>query len=200
MGRHLSICGLVGPIAFGLVTMAVASSRPGYSHLSQLASELGERGADNAIVMNVFAFSLLGLMLVGFAIGLKANLRTGSLATAGAVLVPISGVALVGTGIFPCDPGCVDETATGVAHSILATAAAFAMMAGMVALSRSFWDDPAWRPLSALTFFLALLTLGLSAVYGAGQASGFEGLLQKPSMGIPLAWVEIVAVRLVRLR
>ena len=50
--RPLLLTGLVGPIVFAITVAFVGSLRPGYSHVNQFISELGETGGRLAWVMN----------------------------------------------------------------------------------------------------------------------------------------------------
>jgi hypothetical protein len=47
---------VAGPILFGVVVTLAAALRPGYSHVTQLISELGETGTGTALLMNVAGF------------------------------------------------------------------------------------------------------------------------------------------------
>jgi len=117
----VATCGIIGPILFTVVLAILGLFRHGYSHVSQLMSELGEVGAPNALVMNTAGLTLLGLLMVAFAFGLHRGISEGKGSKVGPALIAASGTALAMTGIFPCDPGCVGVTPTGRIHSIAAT-------------------------------------------------------------------------------
>ena len=103
--RLLAICGIIGPISYAIVVIILGFLQPGYSHVTQSMSELGEVGAPNAIIMNTAGFPLLGLLMIAFAFGLHRGISEGKGSKIGPALVALSGAALVITAIFTCDPG-----------------------------------------------------------------------------------------------
>src|SRR3990170_1860649 len=99
ISRLLAICGIIGPIFFTTVVVTLALLRPGYSHLAQAISELGEVGAPNAIVQDI-NFIMLGLLTLAFAFGLHRGIgaRRGS-KIGPALLAVFAVVAGVGNGL-----------------------------------------------------------------------------------------------------
>src|SRR5262245_46000637 len=87
-----------------LGTLYFASARPGYSHISNTISELGETGAPQAHLV-AFGFFLPVGLIVWLALWLTHHHTSGR--DASPVLLALSGL---GTGyvlgaLFPCDPG-----------------------------------------------------------------------------------------------
>ena len=199
MQRLLAICGIVGPILYAVVLITLGSLEPHYSHLSQSMSELGAVDARYNLIMNTAGFPLLGLLLIAFAIGLDRSIDKGRLSKIGPALVVVSGIALIMTGIFRCDPGCEDVTIIGKTHSAFAIIAALAMTLALLAIAPRLWGDDRWRSYVAYTMWTAVITLLVSAVYGFDVFESWEGALQRIAMALPLIWVEVMSIRLLRL-
>ena len=197
--RVLAVCGIIGPVLFTIVLVTLGLLRPGYSHITQSMSELGEVGAPNAIIMNIAGFILLGHLMVAFAFGLHRGISEGRGSKIGPALVAVAGTALVMTGIFPCDPGCADVSMVGITHSVFAMVAAFAMILAPLAIFPRLKGDNRWQSHLAYSLVTVVVALTLSAVYGLNVFEQWKGALQRISMSVPLLWIEIMAIRLLRL-
>lgn len=71
--RQYSIIGMIVPVWFLLLYVAMSSMRPEYSFLTKAISELGTVDAPNKWGWNVFGYVIPGLMIAIFAIGLFKN-------------------------------------------------------------------------------------------------------------------------------
>jgi len=162
-------------------------------------SELGEVGAPNAIIMNTVGFPLLGLLMIAFAFGLHRGISEGRGSKTGPALVAVSGAGLVMTGIFPCDPGCVDVSFVGVMHSLFAMMAAFTMMFAPLALSQRLRKDSRWQGYLTYSLVTVVMAAVFSSMYGFNVFEEWKGVLQRVSMGVPLLWMEVMAIKLLRL-
>ena len=120
VNKMLTLCGIFGPIFYTIVLFVLGLLRPGYNHVTQSMSELGEVGSLNAVLMNTFGFPLLGLFLLTFSLGLHRGVIEGKGAKIGPSLIAVSGIGLILTGVIQCDPGCIDVSLTGYLHSITA--------------------------------------------------------------------------------
>lgn len=197
--RLLAICGIIGPIFYTIVVITLGLLQPSYNHFTQSMSELGAVGAPNAITMNIAGFILLGLLMIAFAFGLHHGISDGKGSKIGPALVAVSGAALVMTGIFPCDPGCVDVSMVGITHSIFAMIAALAMILAPLSIFQRLKKDSRWQGYLVYSLVTVVVALALSAVYGFNVFEPWKGALQRVSMGVPLLWVEVMAIRLLRL-
>lgn len=100
MGRNNTL--LFGPLGFVLLVVAViglAFLVPGYSHVRQTVSEIGEMGSPARIP---FAVSLcaVGLCLLIFAWGLWREAGAGVAPRVGALLIGFMGIPCAGVGVF----------------------------------------------------------------------------------------------------
>lgn len=195
----LAICGIIGPVLYTIVVITLGLLRLEYNHVTQSMSELGEFGASNAIIMNTAGFTLLGLMMIIFAFGLHRGINEGKGSKIGPALVAVSGSGLVLSGIFPCDPGCVDVSMVGIMHSVFATIAAFAMMFAPLIFAQRLNKDILWQGYRFYSIVTGVVTAIISTVYGFNIFEPWKGALQRASMGVPLLWMEVMAIKLLRL-
>ena len=195
----LAICGIVGPIIYAIVLTVLGSLWPGYNPISQYMSELGAIDAPHAIVMNVLGFQLLGIFMTGYGFGLYRGVSKGWDSKIGVALIVIAGVDMVLVGFFPCDPGCVNVSSTGIAHAITAKIASIAMTLGMLVVSLRLRKDSLWRSYWVFTLAIAAVTIFLSPLPMFPILSPWAGLLQRLGIGLALFWMEVMSIKLLRL-
>jgi hypothetical membrane protein len=191
--------GIIGPIVYAMIVILLGLFEPGYNHITQSMSELGAVGAKNAVIMNTIGFPLLGVLLICFTIGLHYKLPKGRFKIIGPCFMIISNISLILTGVFPCDPGCTDITIVGISHSIFATLAAILMMVSPITLSPRIYKDPVWSRYIWFFWAITIMTSIFSLFYIFPTFENYTGLLQRISMGIPLFWIELTAIKLFRL-
>jgi len=92
----------LGPIAAGLLfagMFAIGLMIPGYSHMRQTVSELGEVGSPGRIAFTVLLL-LVAACLIVFATGVSTTLRAAGCSTLPAYLVGAMAVSAAGVGVF----------------------------------------------------------------------------------------------------
>lgn len=198
ISRLLAICGIIGPIFFTTVVVILGLLRPGYSHLAQAVSELGEVGAPNAIVQDI-NFIMLGLLTLAFAFGLHLGIGAGRGSKIGpALLAVFAVVAGVGNGLLPCDPGCKFVTLTGIMHNITGLTGFVAFIATALTIARRLREDSLWQRYSSYSLVtgvfavLFLVLFILSSEFFPAWRGGFQRLF----VGAMLLWIELMAIRL----
>jgi hypothetical membrane protein len=202
--RLLAICGIIGPILFAIVVIILGLLRPGYDHITQSISELGEAGGPNAIIMNTVGFALLGVLMIAFAFGLHRGINGGRGSKIGPALVALGGAALVMAGIFHCDPAGVDTPMVGITHYVFMTIYAFAMILAPLAICPRLKRDRLWQSYVTYSLITVVVAGAISAlfvitVYVFDVFEPWKGILQRVSMVVPPLWMEVVAIRLLRL-
>ena len=197
--RLLATCGIVGPISYAIVVIILGFLQPGYNHITHRLSELGEASGQNAIVMNTAGVALLGILMVAFAFGLHRGIGEGKGSKIGPALLALSGAAWVMTGIFPRDPVWGDVSMVGITHSVFTIISAVAMILALLALSPRLNRDSLWRGYQYYSLATAIVAGVISAVYGFKVLEQWIGALQRVLMGVLLLWVEVMAIRLLRL-
>ena len=194
----LAICGIIGPILFAIVEITLGLFQPTYNHAAQYISELGATGAPNAIIMNVGLF-LLGILIIAFAFGLYLGINEGRSSKIGPTLLAVSGAGFMATGLFPCDPSCVNVTFTGKMHVVSARIAWIGMILALLFIAQRFKKDRQWRSYRLYTVATALVTLILALMLLFIRIDGWMGALQRVFLGVRLLWIEVVAIKLLRL-
>lgn len=194
-----AICGILGPVFYFIVIAVIGSLHPNYSHISQSMSELGSVGAPYAVIINTLGFPLLGLFLIVFSIGIDRGIERNRASKIGPALVTLSGLALIMTGIFRCDPGCIDVTWVGDTHSIFAKTAAISFSIAPMFIALRQWADGRWRRYTLFSWLVAIITLLLSMLYSLNTSELYVGLFQRISMALPLVWIEIMSIKLLRI-
>lgn len=214
--RALLACGVVGPLLFISVFLLEGATRPGYSawHHVVSALSLGELGW-----MQILNFLVCGLLLLGFAAGLRLALRSGKGATWGPLLFFLFGLGLIGAGLFVADPdlgyppgapgsGQALVTLHGVLHTFATLMTFSSLVAASVVLARRFAGDPdwpGWTFYSLVAGLLVVMFLLASAVTAALDEQGLlpgapVGLLQRLAIISGWSWIALLAFRLLKKR
>ena len=120
--RRLGIlCGVLGPLLWLSLIVVAGAMRPGFSHVTQYISELGERGSSTETLMRYAAFEFTGFLYLCFALILMVDFRNSRFYRLAECLIAIDGLGRIGAGIFPCDPGCVGLSLSQELHHYFAT-------------------------------------------------------------------------------
>lgn len=196
--RALAACGIAAAVLFPLVVGTLAALRPGYDHVRDVLSKLGEVGSPNAWAMSVLGLGALGALTLGFAAALRGRFGRGT-AWASA-LIAVSGLALLAVAMLPCDPGCREVSALGRFHSPAAGVAAGTMLLGVLGFARAWWGDPAWGGHARLTLALCAPSLVAGAMYTSRAFPDIMGGLQRVALAGPLAWMALTGWRMLRER
>jgi hypothetical membrane protein len=144
-----------------------------------------------------------GLMHMAFAAFLYVAFRGGRLSAIAATLLAINGLARIGAGVFPCEPGCVgpELLLSQELHSLSAGIGFFAFIGASVTWGIFLQRHPSLRGLSL--FSVGCGTLGLLflllMVWSAELRAG-TGLYERLSSGVLSLWVLVFAAKLWRLQ
>ncbi len=201
--RLLLACGVVGPLLFIVAFLVEGATRPDYNPWHHFVSSLslGDQGW-----MQIANFGMCGMLVLGFAAGLRRVLQPGQGATWGPVLLEIFGLCLIGAGVFVTDPilgyppgAPSTPTLHGVLHVFLSLIAFVALIAACFVLARRFAGDPAWRGwafYSIATGVLVAVFFVASDLAASPDPDAPAGLLQRLSIIIGWTWIALLALRL----
>ena len=198
-----NLCGILAPFLWASAIVFCGSLRPEYSHFTQYISELGERGSSTEFIMRYAGFLPTGLMHMAFAAFLYVAFKGGRLAAIAATLLAIDGLARIGAGMFPCEPGCVGSelSLSQQLHSLSARIGFFALIGAAVTWGIFLQRYRSLRGLSLYSVgsgtvgLVFLLLMAWSAELKAGT-----GLYERLSSGVLSLWVLVFAARLWRLK
>jgi hypothetical membrane protein len=194
------LCGVFAPLLWAAAIILCSSLRPGYSHLTQYISELGERGSSTELIMRYVGFVPTGLMHVAFAAYLYVAFKGRRLAAIAATLLAINGVARVGAGLFPCEVGCAGPgLITEKLHSLSAGVGFLALIGASV-----IWGillkrirDLRLLGLYSIASGLTGLSFVLLMAWNADLKTA-TGLYERLSSGVLSLWVLVFAASLWR--
>ena len=74
------------------------------------------------------------------------------------------------------------------------------LVVAQLVLARAFRSDPSWRDLRAYSIVSGSLTLALLVLFIAGPIDGWNGLVQRVFLAVPLVWIMVLGTRLRRQR
>lgn len=165
--------GALGPLIFYSVIVAGGFMSPGYNHMTQFASELGQAGSPSAQLFNYGIMAVGAAMIVGgvgFFLGMR-KLGGGVLMPAlAAVAIALYGVSLIIGGLHPM-PDPMHEAYKLVYAGIAAPLLAFLAMGDRTELSGS-------KTLAVICFLASAVLLALMMNVG-----GFN-LVHKTDVGL----------------
>lgn len=101
---------------------------------------------------------------------------------------------------FPCEPSCVNQSFSGKMHDIFSSIPAIAIILVLLLISKSMKRDIRWKKYWAYTLATNICTMLCSFLLIFSVLEGWIGLVQRFGMGIPLLWMMITAIRLLRLK
>ncbi len=185
-----ALAGFLAPILFAGAILLFAALRSDYSHLTDAVSELGARGAPNALAWNLVGFVAVGLLIAVLARGMFR--ATGSWAAL--VFVGLSGLSFAATGVFPADMADLAAPSSRM-HILMSLICFAAFVLGAFVLGWRFFRRPGWRGTaiaSGIVGLLAILTMPLREIDVP------PGLAQRVSFALYLAWIWLLAVGLWR--
>jgi len=191
-----AFCGVIAPILFTSVVLILGFIQPEYNHVTQYMSEFGAVDAPYALIMNTVGVPLLGLLIIAFAFALDRGVNNGKGSKIGPLLIGISGVSFVLCGIFRCDPDCIPISTVGIIHGYMCFIAQFALIFAPFFMFHRLARDDRWRNYHIYSLVIAVIALFMAIVYKFHGSDDLVGIFQRISFGVPLLWVEIMAIKL----
>jgi hypothetical protein len=198
--KSFALFGMLGPIINVIVFTVLGFIYPGYNPISQHVSELATSIAPHNLVMNTLGFNLFGFYVIVFGIGLYIGIKKQTLTKVSLFLFIITGIFIFALAWFPCDPGCSNQTITGIGHTILTTISGIMMPLAIILLIHPLRNDHNWR--GYWWFFFVLLGIFLtifSPLIILYSFSLISGLVQRLGLSVPLSWIFIMSTKLYRL-
>lgn len=208
--RLLLLCGIAAPLLVVGSFLLQDLTRPNFNPLFNWVSELSL--SDQGWMM-ISTLIVSGLLMVGFAAGLRRALRGGKGALWGPILIAVCGIAMILAGVFVVDPNGAyppgvpaSRSLHGALHDIAGPLIFASLAAASFVLARRFVGDPAWRGWATysiasgslvIVFFIAasvLVALHFTGVYPGAPG----GLMERLALLSGFAWIMRLALRLRR--
>jgi len=149
-------------------------------------------------------FIVFGLLIIAFQAGLHRAIAPGRMWGAISVLAMASGLGLVSIAVFPTDR-IGTWTVHGAIHLGVVAALAVLLPLSCLVTAARVKRNRAWRGYAQFSVLIGAVT-GVSTVAlllvwsGAWRASHpWLGLYERTAFALPSAWMEILAIRLLRL-
>ena len=194
------LCGVLAPLLWASAIAFCGTLRPGFNHLAQYISELGERGSSTELLMRYVAFVPTGLMHVAFAGALATAFKNSRLGVAAAMLLALNGLARIAAGFFPCEIGCEETGSVGQRmHSLSAGVGFLALVVSTMSWGIVFKQTRDLRGLAAYSVASGALGLAfLILMLWSAEHGTARGLFERLSSGVLSLWILVVALRLQR--
>jgi hypothetical membrane protein len=198
--RLWATAGIAGPAAFTLAWVTASLCQPGESVTAIQISGLAADNARDPWIM-ISGFVLLGGCAMLFGGVLRRALGGRQAAGLGPDLIQVAGALTIGVGLARRDHALLTASAQSwhnQAHDVLSAISYVLLIAAPLVLARRFRRDPAWRPLALPLAASALVSAALLLLY-AEPHSGWDGLVQRIAVSVPLAAIATVSGRLLAL-
>ncbi|WP_125610119.1 DUF998 domain-containing protein [Specibacter cremeus] len=201
--RTLLWLGLVVSVVFNAAILVDGALRPGYDWLRQPMSalSLGPGGW-----LQVTGFIVFGVFQCVTAAAWRASLVGGFGVTAMPVLKILSGLTLIGAGVFTQDPALgyplgVPAPAAPSLHAVIHQGVSYvslsAAVATLVVLAIRFAREPGWRRWAPWAVLAAVAMMASLATFGALIGHGGDGgIFEKLASWIPTLYGLAIVVRL----
>lgn len=192
LSSWFALIGALSPVWFVAIAAVFAALRPDY-RFADAISRLGEEGSANAATFQVLAFGGAGLLDGLFSVAVADAFGRAWFFK----LTALQALALGGTALFDCDPGCpfVPVTPPGALHNMIGLSYfVFASAVPFVAW-RTFRTRKAWSSLAPFALAMGLI---LVAIFVSLPLFGVErwGLWQRAFATARFLWLVPVALRL----
>jgi uncharacterized protein DUF998 len=199
--RGPALAGIAGPVVFWSVLTLLGRMQAGYSafksDISLLA--LGPGGW-----MQTANFVVFGVLIAAFQGGVQRTVAPGRVWSAINIIALACGLGLVVIAAFPTDR-VGTWTIRGAIHLGVVAALAVLLPLSCLAMAVEVRPNRAWRGYAVFSVLIgavtSLLTVTLLLVWsGLWRASHpWLGLYERIVFGLPSAWMEVIAIRLLRL-
>jgi hypothetical protein len=209
--RLLIAGGVIGPLLFIVVFLIEGATRPGYNAWINYVSSLSlsDQGWEQ-----IAKFLVCGLLMLGFAIGLRQTWQTGRGSVWGPTLLGIFGLALVVAGVFVTDaslgypPGTAGghQTLHGTIHGLAGLVTFSVLSIACFVIARRFVGDPDWKGWALYSIITGILVAASFIASSTLAALDQNGVLQAAPVGLAQrvgiiagwVWIALLAIRLLR--
>ena len=195
--KIFSILGILGPLALFIASTVLSVSWSGYNFLTQYLSILGSETSPFANYVNIFGFGLFGIIMLGFAMTLGAELKNNRYADIATRLFLGGGVLIFLLGFFPTDPNFTNLTLHGRPHTLIGAIAFIMIPISMIWYGLAFKQDENWDgSWMTISFVLAMTSLAVVAILGFFPNYIYGGTVERIGIGANLLWIFFVSINM----
>jgi hypothetical protein len=204
--QWLAVAGIVAPMLYFSLVAILGLLEPGYSHSTMMMSILGGVEGIRGALFNI-GLVLTGTLLIAFGFGLYRGINQGKGKRIGLILLVIAGVGLMGSAYYHCDVGCVnviqEPDFRGQMHMLFAFFTGLSFALSPIPFFFDLKKDPRWKNYRTFTLAAAILAnipgIILWITLLTTRVPEWEGIIQRLGILFPLIWVEVMAIKLLRL-
>jgi len=190
------LSGIAAPLVFSVVVFTLSSIQPGYDPVSQIISILGAEGSPFAHIMNLFGFFLSGILTILFGIGIHFGLKNGNPSKIVPISVVLAGILLILAGMFSCNPGCTDDSASSILHGWFSKLSGFCFVVAMSAFAYQYKDNADWKRHGMLSFGVMAASILVWSLFLFAPIESIVGLVQRLGVSLSLIWMALTSYRL----
>ena len=206
--RVLGWCADAGPVVFTVAWVVASGVQEEYSARREDISALAAIDAQHASIM-IAGIVALGLGLLALGLGLVNAIHDGVSATVGSVLLVLAGLSFVVAGVARNDcsselQACKERVESGDVswhhnvHDLVGGSVFLLLVIAPLVLARAFRADSRWSDLRRYSLLTGALTFALLLVALAEPFEGWNGLIQRVVLALPLLWIAVLGTRLAR--
>ena len=199
------MCGR-GPVLFTVAWLVAWSVQDDYSPRREDISALAAIDAQHAWIM-IGGIVALGLGLLALGLGLVNAIHDGTSAKVGSLLLVLAGLSFIVAGLARNDcsselQACKTRVASGDVswhhnvHDLVGVGVFLLLVLAPLVLARAFRADSRWRDLRRYSLVTGALTFALLLVALAEAFNGWNGLIQRVTLAVPLLWTAVLGTRL----
>jgi hypothetical protein len=193
----LALAGAAGPLVLAVTDITAAITNPSYSLVRDSISSLALTSIG---WLQTIGFLAIGLLVEIYVAGLLFNVKGVRGFRVSIGMLVFFGFGLLLIGAFRTDPVGGPDTIDGTIHSVVATGAFWLFPIAAFVIAPSLRRDPNWRNIYVYTLIAGALGIGLVLWLGfLPDESGYFGLLERLLVANMIAWVEVTAIKLLRL-
>jgi hypothetical protein len=193
----LALAGAAGPLVLAVTDITAAITNPSYSLVRDSISSLALTSIG---WLQTIGFLAIGLLVEIYVAGLLFNVKGVRGFRVSIGMLVFFGFGLLLIGAFRTDPVGGPDTIDGTIHSVVATGAFWLFPIAAFVIAPSLRRDPNWRNIYVYTLVAGALGIGLVLWLGfLPDESGYFGLLERLLVANMIAWVEVTAIKLLRL-
>lgn len=196
------VCGIVAPWWWAAIIVICAALWPAYDHTQQFISELGANGSPTQTLMVWAGFYATGILYLLFGVTLIVMDETKDpYRKVAALLIVLAGIARIGTGLFPCEAGCVavEGSIDHAWHHIFARIGYGALTFACLVWAAYSWftNSPRFTAYSLATAIATLFFLNL--LQNSIEPRVNTGLYQRTVTLLLSGWIFVLAATQLRL-
>jgi hypothetical protein len=193
----LALAGMAGPLVLVVTDFTAALTSPDYNLVRDSISSLA---LTRLGWLQTIGFLAIGLLVEIFTAGLLFNIKGVRGFRFSIGLLVFFGFALLLIGAFRTDPVDGPDTIEGTIHGLTAFAAFWIFPVAILIIAPSLRNDPDWRVLFRYTLIAGFLAIAFVITIAVlPHETGWFGLFERILVANMIIWVEVAAIKLLRL-